>query len=134
MIVSLAHVAVRVSALEPAIEFYCQKIGLTEAFRLTGPEGQVWIVYLKVGNGTFIELFPGGEPGNRAPGDVLGPNHFCIQVDDVEATVKQWRSRGIEPTSGPSIGKDGAAQAWFADPDGNRFEIHQYLPGALQLG
>jgi len=134
LIRSLAHVAVRVSAIEPALEFYCGKFGLSEAFRLHHPDGSVWIVYLKVGNGTFIELFPGGNPESKVPGDAVGANHFCIEVDSVEAMVAALKSRGVEPISGPSVGKDHAAQAWFKDPDGNRFEIHEYLPGAMQLG
>lgn len=134
MIRSLAHVAVRVSQLQPALDFYTGKLGLQEAFRLTRDDGTVWIVYLKLGNNTFIELFPGGNPESHAPGDAVGTNHFCIQVDDVNETVACLRDKGVEPTSGPSVGKDHAAQAWYQDPDGNRFEIHQYLPGALQLG
>ena len=133
MIQSLAHVAVRVSDLDRALSFYTGKLGLQEAFRLTRPDGTVWIVYLKCGNTTFIELFPGANPESRAPGDAVGTNHFCLQVDNVEQTVAEWRGRGAEPISGPSVGQDGAAQAWYADPDGNRFEIQQYLPHALQL-
>jgi catechol 2,3-dioxygenase-like lactoylglutathione lyase family enzyme len=134
MIRSLAHVAVSVSDIEPALDFYCRQLGLEEAFRLTREDGTVWIVYLKLGNGTFIELFPGGSRDKRAPAGAVGTNHFCIEVDNVEATVANWRERGLEPISGPSVGLDHAAQAWYADPDGNRFEIQQYLPGALQLG
>jgi len=133
MIRSLAHVAVRVSDIVPALDFYCSKIGLEEAFRLTRDDGAVWIVYLKLGNQTFIELFPGANRESRAPGDAVGTNHFCIEVDNVEETVAAWKLKGLNPISGPSVGKDGAAQAWYADPDGNRFEIQQYLPDALQL-
>ena len=133
MIRSLAHVAVRVSQIDPALEFYCGKLGIQEAFRLTRPDGSIWIIYLKLGNGTFIELFPGANPDHRAPGDAVGTNHFCIEVDNVEQTVAEWREKGLEPLSGPAVGKDGAAQAWFQDPDGNRFEIQQYLPDSLQL-
>ena len=133
MIRSLAHVAVRVSKLEPALEFYAGKLDLQEAFRLTREDGTVWIVYLRLGNNTFIELFPGANPESRAPGDAVGTNHFCIEVDDVNETVAALRRKGVEPISGPSVGKDNAAQAWYQDPDGNRFEIQQYLPGALQL-
>jgi lactoylglutathione lyase len=134
MIRSLAHVAVRVSDIAPALDFYCSKLGLEEAFRLTKEDGAVWIVYLKLGNHTFIELFPGANRESRAPGDAVGNNHFCIEVDNVEETVAAWKQKGLTPISGPSVGKDGAAQAWYADPDGNRFEIQQYLPNALQRG
>ncbi|HET6384077.1 MAG TPA: VOC family protein [Armatimonadota bacterium] len=134
MIQSLAHVAVRVSDLSAALDFYCGKLGLEEAFRLTRPDGTVWIVYLKCGNTTFIELFPGANRESRAPGDAVGTNHFCLQVDNVQETVEALKARGVDPISGPSVGQDKAAQAWYQDPDGNRFEIQQYLSGAMQLG
>ena len=132
MIRSLAHVAVRVSNLDAALEFYCGKLGLEEAFRLSSPEGKPWLVYLKVGGGTFIELFPGGDPASRASDNAVGPCHFCIEVDDVAATAAGWNAQGVETLSGPSIGADNSVQAWFADPDGNRFEIHQYLANSKQ--
>jgi lactoylglutathione lyase len=123
-----------VSDLNAALDFYCSKIGLQEAFRLINAEGKVWIVYLRVSDRTFIELFPGGNPASHAPGDAVGAVHFCLEVDSVEDAVALWKERGVNPISGPSVGMDQAAQAWFQDPDGNRFEIHQYLPGAKQLG
>jgi lactoylglutathione lyase len=35
-------------------------------------------------------------------------------------------------TTEPKLGLDGNRQAWFEDPDGNRIELMQMLPGNMQ--
>jgi predicted enzyme related to lactoylglutathione lyase len=32
----------------------------------------------------------------------------------------------------PALGSDGSWQAWLADPDGNRIELHMYTPESKQ--
>ena len=59
MITGIGHVAFRVTSLQRALDFYCTKLGFSEAFRLEH-EGQPspWIVYIQIAPGSFIELFP----------------------------------------------------------------------------
>ncbi|MGQ9523924.1 MAG: VOC family protein [Armatimonadota bacterium] len=132
MITHIGHAAFRVRDLDAALAFYCGKLGLTEAFRLYHDSGEVWIVYLKINPNTFIELFPDTNLERHA---VSGSyQHLCLLVDDMGATLKDLRSRGLDIQGEPSMGKDGNLQYWLTDPDGNRIELMQIMPGSLQAG
>ncbi len=56
MITGIGHAAFRVTSLQRALDFYCNKLGFSEAFRLE-QEGQPspWIVYIQIAPGSFIE-------------------------------------------------------------------------------
>ena len=70
----------------------------------------------------------GGVAGQAAEGSY---RHFCLEVDDFDATVAELRGRGVE-LSEPQLGSDGSWQCWTADPDGNRIELHGYTPDSRQ--
>jgi catechol 2,3-dioxygenase-like lactoylglutathione lyase family enzyme len=128
MITGIAHACFTVSDLERSIQFYRDGMGLTPAFDFTDENGRRFGLYLHAGGRNFIELFE-GKLGERAVGQSF--RHVCLEVDDIEATVRALRERGIE-VSDPKLGKDQSWQAWIADPDGNRFELHQYTPESWQ--
>jgi lactoylglutathione lyase len=149
MVRQLGHVALQVKDLDRALRFYCDGLGLAEAFRLNHDDGSPWIVYLTVGNGTFIELFPvspAKELGARdvaAPREVAPPAkpvtpvvsgllHVCLLVDDIQDAQARLRLAGIEPDGPPTVGKDHNWQLWVTDPDGNRIELMQISPGSPQ--
>ena len=54
-----------------------------------------------------------------------------LQVDDIEATVSDLKRNGVE-VSQIKCGTDNSLQAWLADPDGNRIELHCYGPQSKQ--
>lgn len=133
MITGIGHVAFRVTNLDRALDFYCGSLGLGEAFRLEREgEPSPWIVYLQVVPGCFIELFPGAKESVSPPGLSAGYNHFCLAVDDMEATLRQLADRGLPITGAPELGLDGNWQYWLADPDGNRIELMQVMSGSPQ--
>ncbi len=132
MIRALSHVAISVTDLDRALRFYTGAIGLTEQFRLE-KDGRPWLVYIKVAEGQFIELFPGAS-GPREAHTSAGPAHLCLEVDDIQQTFKDVTSRGLVPLHGePVLGGDGAWQFWIADPDGNPVEFHQFTPQSRQV-
>ena len=55
MISGIGHVAFRTADLERSLEFYCGKLGLTEAFRMHSDDGKPWIVYLRISENDFID-------------------------------------------------------------------------------
>jgi lactoylglutathione lyase len=130
MITQLGHVAFAVKDLDAARKFYCRGLGLEEAFHLCRDDGSLWIVYLKVGNGSFLELFP--EPELQAEEAVVSYKHTCLVVDDLAAFVAGLRARGVSLTSEVNRGKDGNLQAWTRDPDGNRIELMEIAPDSQQ--
>lgn len=136
MITGIGHVAFRVTNLQQALDFYCNKLGFSEAFRLE-QEGQPspWIVYIQIAPGSFIELFPDSQdaPGPLPPRDPLASyKHVCLLVDDMSATLKELAARGLEISGSPRQGLDFNLQYWIYDPDGNAIELMQIMPNSLQ--
>lgn len=129
MITALGHVAFRVTKLDPALHFYCDILGLREAFRLDR-EGSPspWIVYLQVALGQFVELFPGAENINAEAGDGASYDHFCLHVDGIQQTVRQLAERGLPIEGAPTMVLDNNYQYWVTDPDGNRIELMEIKP------
>ena len=128
MIKGLAHVCFTASDLAASEAFYRDKLGLKAAFDFFNDDGRRTGVYLHAGGRNFIELFQ-GDLSDRAEGQAF--RHFCLEVDDIQAAVRELRSRGVETTE-PKLGADNSWQAWLSDPDGNRIELHQYTPQSRQ--
>jgi catechol 2,3-dioxygenase-like lactoylglutathione lyase family enzyme len=124
----LAHVCFTVGDLERSIAFYCDTLGFARAFDFTDDSGARYGAYIKTGPRTFIELFAGGS---RPTGDEHSYKHICLEVDDIEQTVADLRGKGVD-VGEISLGMDQSYQAWLADPDGNRIELHCYTDTSWQ--
>lgn len=129
MITGIGHVAFDVTDMEKAVEFYCGKLGFRDAFETVHPEtGKPWIRYIQAAKGQFIELFYGGEGGN---GQGLY-SHICLLTDDIQATEELLRQNSLPVDVPVKRGYDGNLQCWTHDPDGNRIEFMQIMPGSKQ--
>jgi lactoylglutathione lyase len=129
---AIAHWALKVNDLERSLAFYRDTLNFNEMMRLHKDNGDVWLVYLRVTDTQFVELFPGGT-GSRAPGaEITAINHICLQVESVELAAAALRKLGVKLTTEPKLGLDGNNQCWFEDPDGNRIELMQMLDGNMQ--
>ena len=135
MITGIGHVAFRVTSLQQALDFYCTKLGFSEAFRLE-QEGQPspWIVYIQIAPGSFIELFPYPQdaPGTIVREPQASYKHVCLLGDDLSATLDELAARGLEITGSPKQGLDTNLQYWLHDPDGNPIELMQIMPTSPQ--
>lgn len=127
MIKRLAHVCIHASDLNKTVDFYHGKIGLPIVFRFHR-EGVLMGVYFALGHQTYLEAFekPDLEVVNT------GISHFCLEVDDIDGFIREVTSHGVECTE-KKLGCDQSWQTWLQDPDGNRFEIHQYTDASAQL-
>ena len=128
MITGIAHACFVVRNLDAALEFYQRQLGLTHAFDFKNEQGVRTGVYLLLGRRTFIELFQGTHADAS---DAPSYKHICLEVDDIQATVKTLRRNAVQ-VSDPILGKDQSFQAWMTDPDGNRIELHQYTATSWQ--
>ena len=131
----IAHVALKVRDLDKSLDFYVNKLGFAEMMRLPKPDGSpgVWLVYLRITDDQYLELFPDGQ-GDRAPGrDATAINHVCLGVADLDATLAQLERVGIPLSAQKKMAADLNWQAWIEDPDGNRIELMQMMPDCLQL-
>jgi lactoylglutathione lyase/glyoxylase I family protein len=122
----LAHVCLHVRDLARSIAYY-EKIGLTVRFRFTR-KGAPYGAYLEIAEGNYVELFEekGLDPVGRS-----GLAHFCFESDDIDALMVKLRERGVAFTD-KALGCDHTYQIWLSDPDGNKFEVHQYTDASTQ--
>jgi len=132
-ITGLGHVAIKVTDLDRSLDYYINTLGFPEMLRLHKDDGSVWLVYLRVTDTQYIEVFPGAE-NDRAPGwNANGMNHMCLTVDDIDAVLAQVATAGIKLLLPLKTAIDGNRQAWLEDPDGNRIELMEMAEDSLQL-
>ena len=129
---SITHVAIRVKDVARTLDFYVGKLGMREMMRLDR-DGRLWLLYLRVTDDQYLELFPDAAGERAPPPEANGLNHLCLTVDDIEAVVQELAERDV-PLSRPlKRGADGNRQAWIEDPDGNRVELMEMAPDGLQV-
>ena len=132
-ITGLGHVAIKVTDLDRSLDYYINKLGFPEMMRLKKDDGSTWLVYLRITDDQYLEVFPGAE-NDRAPGwDANGMNHMCLAVDDIDAVLKRIEAAGIALLLPLKTAVDGNRQAWIEDPDGNRIELMELDANSLQL-
>ena len=131
-ITGFGHLALKVQDLDASLVFYRDSLGLSEMTRLVDDKGAAWIVYLRITNTSFLELFPSGHPGRAADEAEVGVNHICFSVEDIEATAARFAAAGVTLTSPIQTGLDGNRGAWIEDPDGNRIELMEMAADCLQ--
>ena len=127
----IGHVALRVKDIEAVLSFYRDTLGFAEMFRMKR-DGKLWIVYLRITDTQFIELFPGGT-GEMPGRDDVGLTHVCWTVDDMDAALAELEERGVPLSTPLRRGNSGNLQAWITDPEGNRIELMQMSPESYQL-
>ena len=130
---AIGHVAIRCTDIDRSLEFYTKVLGFPEMFRLNQDDGRVWLVYLRVTDTVYLELFPDGA-GNEVPGkNATGINHLCVETADIDAAAEHFAQMSVPLTKPVVTGRDGNRQCWIDDPDGNRIEIMQMMENSLQF-
>jgi lactoylglutathione lyase/glyoxylase I family protein len=122
----IAHVCLTVKDLERSVAFY-ERLGLSVRFRFTR-KGENFGAYVQIAEGNFVELFEDKAAESIRPNDT---RHFCLETQDIDAVTTQLAQRGVAFTP-KKLGCDNTWQIWLEDPDGNRFEVHQYTPQSTQ--
>lgn len=130
---SIGHVAIRVKEIGRTLDFYTGRLGFKEMMRIDR-EGRLWIVYLRITDTQFLEVFPEGT-GDKAPErETVGYNHMCLIVGDIRQAEREINAAGItitrEVLKHPA---DNNWQFWIADPDGHRIEIMSLGEDSKQL-
>jgi lactoylglutathione lyase len=128
----VGHVAIKVTDLDRSLDYYINKLGFPEMLRLTKDDGTVWLVYLRITDEQYLEVFPGAE-NDRAPGwNANGMNHMCLTVDNIDEVLARIEAAGLTLLLPLKTAIDGNRQAWLEDPDGNRIELMEMAPNSLQ--
>ena len=133
IITGIAHAAYTVRDMDSTVAFYEKVFGFKKAFTMNHYQtGAPWIVYIYVAEGQFIELFYGGTTEDPYTDERIGYSHLCLKVNDIHEAAAAVLAAGAPLDREPSRGMDGNWQCWTHDPDGNRIELMQMLPGSLQ--
>jgi len=128
----IGHVALKVADIERSLAFYRDRLGFAEMLRLNRDDGRLWLIYLRITDTQFVEIFPEGEDGTAPGPNRTAINHFCLECADLDETADALRAAGIVLTVEPKTGADNNRQCWIADPDGNRIEFMQMAPDSMQ--
>jgi len=110
------HIALRVTDYARARQFYTEVLEMPVLGQIPGRE----IEFLGIG-GTTIELMGGAEPESLAKPQA-GLIHLAFEVEEVDATYRELRDRGVTFTIEPKSVGD-LRVAFFLDPDGNELEL-----------
>lgn len=127
------HTMVRVEDLEESLDFYCNKLGLSEISRKEVPEGRFTLVFLAARDdmdrakdiqAPMIELtynWPdeNGETETYTGGRNFG--HLAFRVDDIYKTCQELQDQGVTINRPP---RDGW-MAFIKSPDGVSIELLQ---------
>ncbi len=110
------HIAVAVSSLEKALQFYKEQLGIKLIDIETVEEQGVKVAKLDLGN-THIELLePLGEDtpvGKFIAKRGEGLHHICFGVDDIESGIENLKDCGVRLIDqSPKIGAGGAKIAF----------------------
>lgn len=122
------HTMVRVSDLDGATDFFCNKLGLVELRRIDSEQGRFTLVFLAAtedaaaGDKDFaplVELTYNWDPETYTGGRNFG--HLAYEVDDVYALCAKLSSKGVIINRPPRDGR----MAFIRSPDGISIELLQ---------
>ena len=123
---SVHHIAIIVSDIEKAREFYVEKLGFEVVRESYRKERDDWKLDLRVDEHTELEIFAEKDPPKRVNRpEACGLRHLAFQVESVEETVNELAEMGIECEPIRTDSFTGEKMTFFFDPDGLPLEIHE---------
>lgn len=108
------HVALNVSDVPAAIDFYTNVLGLE--IDATRPDFGIPGAWLDAG-GQQVHLIELPVPPKMG-------QHLVLLYDDLNAVVTALRAKGVE-LADPSVSGPNRLQTFVTDPSGNDVELHQ---------
>ena len=123
-IIGMAHMAYYVSDLKQARDYYEGFLGFEEAFTLKNPDGTDHVVFIKINDHQFIELY--AEPVKN-----YGYIHDAgFETNDAKGMRAHLASLGVSAPANVTKNEEGDLSFEFLDPSGFTIQIVQYLPGS----
>ena len=115
------HTMVRVTNIDDSLDFYCNKLGLTEVNRYESEEGRFTLVFLAApgDEDAQVELTYNWDSEDYDEGRNFG--HLAYAVDDIYATCRRLRDNVVIINRPPRDGH----MAFIKSPDGISIEILQ---------
>jgi lactoylglutathione lyase len=124
----LIHTCYRITDIDRSVSFY-EKLGMEEVSRLPIGNDATNVFMGLPGDGPRLELT--FNHGQTEPYDIgSGYGHIALTVDDMDKTLEQLSSEGVEPEKPPYTVSDGGPRLCFVrDPDDYRIELIEANPG-----
>ena len=120
------HIAIIVSDIKKAREFYVDKLGFNVIRENYRKERDDWKLDLRVDEHTELEIFAEKNPPKRVNRpEACGLRHLAFRVESVEETVIELDEIGIECEPIRTDTYTGEKMTFFFDPDGLPLEIHE---------
>jgi lactoylglutathione lyase len=115
------HTMVRVTDIDASLDFYCNKLGLTELSRHENEAGRFTLVFLAAPGDTSaqVELTYNWDPESLDGGRNFG--HLAYQVDDIYELCQHLLDSGVTINRPPRDGH----MAFVRSPDGVSVELLQ---------
>ena len=123
----LDHIAIEVSNIDRAIEFYADKMGFILDSRAVNKDQQEEYCFLK-SDGTNLELISDLKKSYNKKQKIQKPYcpHIGFVTDDMDRTIKELQTKNIEIIQGPLEIAGEETWVYFSDPDGNVLEYIQW--------
>jgi len=125
--VRLDHIAIEVSNIDKAIEFYTINFCFSLKSRAISEEHQEEYCFLE-SEGTKLELLTDLKKQYITKKTIESPYcpHICFVTDNMEETIKDLKLKQIDILQGPLKTEGEATWVYFSDPDGNALEYVQW--------
>ncbi|MBZ9735291.1 VOC family protein [Mesorhizobium sp. CA18] len=124
----LAHVCIFAHDLEATRRFYRDVLGMDTRFNFLR-DGRIFGFYLDCGGRSHVEVFEKRESSYSGANQI---NHFCLEVEDIDAAILHIRSKGVAVTP-KKLACDDTYQAWITDPNGVKIELFEYTAKSAQF-
>ena len=122
------HTMVRVTDIEASLDFYCNKMGMTEIRRHENEKGRFTLIFLagsddieagKASRAPLLELTYNWDPETYSGGRNFG--HLAYEVDDIYQFCADLQAKGVTINRPPRDGR----MAFVRSPDNISFELLQ---------
>ena len=124
----LAHVCIFARDLEATRGFYRDVLGMDTRFNFLR-DGRIFGFYLDCGGRSHVEVFEKAEANYSDRNQI---NHFCLEVEDLDAAIAHIQSKGVVVTQ-KKHACDDTWQAWTSDPNGVKIELFEYTDKSAQF-
>ena len=115
---TLTHIGVNVADVDEAVRYYTEVLGLPELNRMHDDDGNLVLIFLRLGENSRLEINP------ATPENPPGLGHFGVNVSDLAAAKALYGARGAEISD--TITSPGGAQfAYVTGPHGAVMELLQ---------
>ena len=122
------HTMIRISNIDESLDFFCNKLGMSEIRRVDNEQGRFTLIFLaasddiasaKANKAPMIELTYNWEPESYQSGRNFG--HLAFITDDIYALCQKLMDDGVIINRPPRDGH----MAFVCSPDGISVELLQ---------